>query len=159
LHWKQQKNKSMASIFNTTDNQDLISRIEKLTAESQLNWGKMSVDQMLLHCQGPIDVAFGNLKLKSNFLLLLLGKMLKAKMLKAKHFGKNSPTAKDFIKTGKYDFEQTKADLIRKVKTFATKGPSAIKVDKHPFFGKMTIEEWDNLQWKHLDHHLRQFGV
>lgn len=80
-------------------------------------------------------------------------------MLKAKHFGKSSPTAKDFIRTGQYDFEQTKADLIKKVKTFATEGTHAIKINKHPFFGKMTTEEWDNLQWKHLDHHLYQFGV
>ncbi len=149
----------MASIFNIKDNQDLISRIEKLTPESKPNWGKMSVDQMLSHCQGPIDVVFGDLKLKSNFLLLLLGKMIKAKMLKSEHFKKNSPTAKDFIRTGKYDFEQTKADLIKKVKTFATEGSSAIKINKHPFFGHMTTEEWDNLQWKHLDHHLYQFGV
>ncbi|MES2811265.1 MAG: DUF1569 domain-containing protein [Bacteroidota bacterium] len=149
----------MPSIFNTADNQDLISRIEKLTAETQPNWGKMSVDQMLSHCQAPIDVAFGNLKLKPNFLFLFLGKMIKGKMLKAKHFGKNSPTAKDFIRTNQYDFEQTKADLIKKVKTFAAEGTDAIKVHKHPFFGKMTIEEWDNLQWKHLNHHLYQFGV
>ena len=149
----------MASIFNTTDNQSLISRIEKLTPESQPNWGKMSVDQMLSHCQAPIDVAFGDLKLKSNFLFLLLGKMIKGKMLKSEHFKKNSPTARDFIRTGQYDFEQTKADLIKKIKTFATEGSNAIKVHKHPFFGKMTAEEWDNLQWKHLDHHLYQFGV
>jgi hypothetical protein len=149
----------MPSIFNTTDNQQLIERIEKLTAETQPNWGKMSVGQMLSHCQGPIDVAFGDLKLKSNFLLLILGKMIKGKMLKAKHFGKNSPTAKDFIRTGQYDFEQAKTDLIKKVKVFATEGTTAIKVDKHPFFGRMTTEEWDNLQWKHLDHHLYQFGV
>jgi hypothetical protein len=149
----------MPSIYNTFDNQNLIERIEKLTADAQPNWGKMSVDQMLSHCQAPIDVAFGNLKLKSNFLFLLLGKMIKGKMLKAKYFGKNSPTAKDFIRTGHYDFEQTKADLIKKVKTFAAEGTNSIKVHKHPFFGNMTTEEWDNLQWKHLNHHLYQFGV
>ncbi len=31
--------------------------------------------------------------------------------------------------------------------------------DPHPFFGNLNSEEWDTLNWKHLDHHLRQFGV
>ncbi|WP_395047055.1 DUF1569 domain-containing protein [Flavobacterium sp.] len=149
----------MSSIYNSSDNQEIINRINQLNQNSQPQWGKMTVDQMLSHCQAPIDVAFGDLKLKSNFLFLLLGKMIKGKMLKSKHFQKNSPTAKDFTRTGQYDFEQTKADLIKKVKTFETEGTNAIKVYKHPFFGKMTVEEWDNLQWKHLDHHLYEFGV
>jgi hypothetical protein len=31
--------------------------------------------------------------------------------------------------------------------------------DAHPFFGKMTVKQWDYLQHKPLDHHLSQFGV
>ena len=65
----------MKSIFNTHDNQELITRINKLTPEAQAAWGKMSVDQMLSHCQAPIDVAFGNLPLKANVIMQLLGKM------------------------------------------------------------------------------------
>jgi hypothetical protein len=30
---------------------------------------------------------------------------------------------------------------------------------KHPFFGPMTAEEWGIISYKHLDHHLKQFGV
>jgi hypothetical protein len=29
----------------------------------------------------------------------------------------------------------------------------------HPMFGKMTADQWGRSMWKHLDHHLRQFGV
>ncbi|MFD1127776.1 DUF1569 domain-containing protein [Paenibacillus provencensis] len=28
----------------------------------------------------------------------------------------------------------------------------------HPFFGKLTSEEWSIGLYKHLDHHLKEFG-
>jgi hypothetical protein len=149
----------MPSIFNTADNQELISRIEKLTPSTVPAWGKMNASQMLSHCQGPIDVAFGDLKLKSNFILLLVGRMYKKKLLAAPGFKKNSPTAPDFIRNGEYDFEASKAGLIQRINHFSEQGEKAIKAFKHPFFGTMSAEEWDILQWKHLDHHLKQFGV
>ncbi|UPQ79440.1 DUF1569 domain-containing protein [Flavobacterium azooxidireducens] len=149
----------MASIFDKNDNAVLISRINALTPETQPLWGKMNVGQMLSHCQAPIDVAFGDAKLKSNIIFLVLGRILKKKILAAPMFKKNSMTEPSFIRTGEYDFEETKAELITKVKRFADEGTACIKIEKHPFFGKMSFEEWDNLQWKHLNHHLKQFGV
>lgn len=148
----------MASIFNPDDNQDLINRITSLTPDSQREWGKMSVDQMLSHCIAPIDVAFGNTKLKSNFLFSLLGRMMKKKIINTPRFKKDSPTAPDFIRKGNYDFDKTKSELIEKVRIFKD-GTQVIKIKKHPFFGTMSSQDWDNLQLKHLDHHLRQFGV
>jgi hypothetical protein len=149
----------MASIFDKNDNAILISRINALTPETQPLWGKMNVGQMLSHCQAPIDVAFGDAKLKSNIVFLFLGRILKKKILAAPMFKKNAMTEPSFIRTGEYDFEETKAELITKVERFAEEGMSCIKIEKHPFFGKMTFDEWDNLQWKHLNHHLKQFGV
>lgn len=149
----------MASIYNTKDNQELIERLNKLTPESQALWGKMSVDQMLSHCIAPIDVALGNSQLKKpNLLIGFLGKMMKNKIINGNVFKKNSPTAPSFIREKSYDFDITRNELIEKVQQFK-QGASAIKCDKHPFFGKMSVEDWDKLQWKHLNHHLEQFGV
>lgn len=149
----------MKSIFNQTDNQEIISRIEKLTPSTTPEWGKMNAAQMLSHCQCPMDVAFGDLNLKSNFILSLVGKLYKKKILATPGFKKNSPTAPDFIRNGECNFEQSKKDLIQKINRFSELGDKAIKSFKHPFFGTMTAGEWDVLQWKHLDHHLKQFGV
>ena len=55
--------------------------------------------------------------------------------------------------------KSTKLELIEKVLKFSTLGPKVIANHKHPFFGEMTNEEWDLLQWKHLNHHLNQFSV
>jgi hypothetical protein len=119
----------------------------------------MNVGQMLSHCQAPLDVAFGDLKLKSNFIFLILGRIFKQKILAAPVFKKNAMTEPSFIRTGTFEFEKTKADLIAKVKRFTEEGTACIKIEKHPFFGKMSYAEWDNLQWKHLNHHLKQFGA
>lgn len=149
----------MNSIYDKATTDDYIERINKLTPESKGQWGKMTVDQMLSHCEAPIDFAFGNLPIKTNFFMRLLGKMVKGKMLKSNEFNKNSPTAPAFIRTGTYDFEQSKKDLIAKVNTFSELGKSAIKNTNHPFFGEMTHEEWSQLHTMHLEHHLKQFGV
>lgn len=148
----------MKSIFNSQDNQEIIDRINNLTPDSKAEWGKMTVDQMLSHCIAPIDLAFGNLNLKANFMMQLLGKMLKSKILKSPEFKKNSPTAPAFIRKESYDFESSKKELIEKFKKFASEGHAAIKNQTHPFFGKMTYEEWDRLHYMHLDHHLKQFN-
>ena len=71
--------------------------------------------------------------------------------------GKNSPTDPKFRVLDERDFEPEQAELITLVKRFGESG--AVTTDPHPFFGPMSSEEWDRLMWKHLDHHLRQFGA
>lgn len=149
----------MNSIYDKTSSEVMIARINKLTPESQPLWGKMSVDQMLHHCKLATDVAFGDQDLKINFLMKLLGKMLKKKVFYGGNMGKNSPTAKEFIITEHFDLEKVKSELIANFSHFASEGTSSIKLMDHPFWGKMTYEDWDALMWKHTDHHLRQFGV
>jgi hypothetical protein len=147
----------MNSIFDKSDNVLIIARINSLTPESQSLWGKMTVDQMLKHTNEALIVAFGENAIKVNFLMRLLGRMMKNKVFNS-DFGKNSPTAPEFIFKEHYDFEVTKNELIRNYSRFA-KGHESIKITNHPFWGKMTFEDWNKLMWNHVDHHLRQFGV
>ena len=149
----------MSSIYNKTDNDLIISRINNLSPESKAQWGKMSVDQMLSHCQAPIDFATGTNPMQANFIMRLIGKMLKGKVFNSTEFKKNSPTAPSFIRTGTYDFDQTKKGLIQKIGIFSDLREKAIKTTKHPFFGELTYDEWSKMHTMHLDHHLRQFGV
>ncbi|WP_281635711.1 DUF1569 domain-containing protein [Flavobacterium marginilacus] len=147
----------MNSIFDKIDNQSIIDRINTLNPETAPLWGKMSVDQMLKHTNEVIIVAFGERNIKVNFFIRLLGKMSKKSTFNF-GFNKNSPTAKEFIFTGKYDFEQAKSELIKNFSRFTEK-PVPITIMDHPFWGKMTYKDWNKLMWKHIDHHLTQFGV
>lgn len=146
----------MKSLFDPTENQNIINRIQKLTATSQANWGKMDVAQMLTHCQQPLRVVYGEMKLKRGLMAILFGKTVKRMLLKDESYKPGLPTAKQFIITDERVFEKERTVLIELVKRFS---PGQISKDPHPFFGKMTAAEWDFMQWKHLDHHLRQFGA
>jgi hypothetical protein len=149
----------MNSIYNKASSEAMIARINKLTPNSQPLWGKMSVSQMLQHCKLASDVAFGKMDLKINFAMRLLGRLLKKKVFYGGDMKKNSPTAKEFIITDYLEFEKVKADLIANLSRFANEGTSSIQLTNHPFWGKMTSEDWDALMWKHTNHHLEQFGV
>ena len=149
----------MKSLFNTYDNREVIDRINKLTPGTKQLWGKMSVAQMLAHAQAPLKVAYGELKLKRGLLGMLFGGFAKKSLLKPEPFKKHLPTAPDFIVRNNREFDEEKTNLIMLVEIFEKNGPAGLTKESHPFFGKLTIEEWDRLQLKHLDHHLRQFGV
>lgn len=147
----------MNSIFDKAENEAMIIRINSLTPNHKALWGKMTVDQMCKHCSLVIDVSFGTQPLKINIFMRLLGRMLKKKVIYGGEWKKESPTAKEFIVATHHDLEQVKTELISKFSRYASEGKSAIKMTNHPFWGKLTYEEWDLLQSKHLDHHLKQF--
>jgi hypothetical protein len=149
----------MKSLFNAADNQEVLDRINKLSPGTKQLWGKMTVAQMLAHAQTTLQVALGERKLKGGLLGFLFGKIAKKKLGGDKPFKQNLPTAPSFIVKDERNFELEQEKLLDLVKRFGHTDPVEIAKRPHPFFGKMTVNEWDNLQWKHLDHHLRQFGV
>ena len=149
----------MKSLYNPGDNQEIISRLQQLRPDAQALWGKMNVAQMLAHCQVPLQVAYGDVKIKRRFIGWLFGRIAKKKLSSDKPWDKNMPTDPEFIMKSEHDFDTEKNKLIPLVQRFALAGPDGITKDPHPFFGKLTSEEWDRLQWNHLNHHLGQFGV
>ena len=149
----------MTSIFGKEYNGSVINRINKLTPETTPLWGKMVVSQMLAHCQVAIRIAFGEEKIKRGLMGILFGGMAKKSVLKNEPFRKGMPTLKNFIIKDTPDFETEKNKLVSMVRRFADEGESVLRSSPHPFFGKMTVSEWDTLMRKHLDHHLSQFGV
>jgi hypothetical protein len=144
------------NLFDPAVKQEIIERINKLTPQSQRQWGKMDVGQMLAHCQMPLGVAVGKHTLKRNFFLSLIGPLFKKQLYNDKPFKRNLPTDKSFIMTDSKDFEKEKEGLLQMINSFSE---IAMSDAPHPFFGKLTKEEWSKGTWKHLDHHLQQFGV
>lgn len=147
------------SLFDPAESQKTIDRINTLSSTSKAQWGKMNVTQMLIHCQQPLKVCMGELKLKKGLMGLLFGGMIKRMILKDEPYKPNLPTAKEFIITTSGDFEKEKKALIEYVQRFSKNGEQGLPKGPHPVFGKLTNSEWDFMQWKHLDHHLRQFGA
>ena len=150
----------MKSLFESENQQIILNRIESLNKTSQPNWGKMDVAQMLTHCQKPLEVAMGTLQLKTNigFGKKILFKLFKSAMYNDKPWQKNLSTVREFRITDVQEFMSQKERLIDIINSFSqlkekTSWPT------HPLFGDFTAEQWGKMQYKHLDHHLTQFGV
>jgi len=149
----------MNNLFNESDVSEILNRIEKLTPNSQRQWGKMNVAQMLAHCNKSVETAMGMNFMERLFIGRIIGTLLKSKVVGEKPFGKNSPTDKSYIFPDNCDFEESKLKAMASIRKFSEGGPLQCTTYPHPFFGHFTPEEWAVFQWKHLDHHLRQFGV
>jgi hypothetical protein len=150
----------MKSLFNQQNSAEFIERINKLTPASKAQWGVMNVSQMLRHSQLPLDIASGALVPKVNPIVrFLFGKSAKKQINSDQEFKKNLPTFREGKIHDERDFEKEKTKLISQIQHFQQKGEAGLTKDPHPFFGAMTVNEWDRLQVKHLDHHLKQFGV
>lgn len=149
----------MKSLFNRQHNDEIIARLNVLSPEAKSEWGKMSVAQMLAHAQQPLRVVFGELKLKRSLMGILFGSIAKKKLSGEEHWQHDMPTDKNFIIGEERIFMEEKQKLTALVRRLAELGPAGISVDVHPFFGKLTVNEWDRLMWNHVDHHLRQFGA
>jgi hypothetical protein len=136
--------------------QEMISRINKLRVDSKPLWGKMSVAQMLAHIQVPMSVTLGKKKVSQSFMGMIFGPFVKSMMYNEKPWKQGMPTDRSFVIRDDRDFEKEKQGLIKLINEFEIK---EITSDKHPFFGHMTKEQWAKSNWKHLDHHMKQFGV
>src|SRR6187399_3772065 len=100
-------------LFDPIVKQEIVDRIHKLTAQTQRQWGKMDVSQMLAHVQMPIRIAFGTHQPKGSFLLRLIGPLFKSKLWDEKPYKQSLPTDPTFVMTGtEKDFEKEKAVLI-----------------------------------------------
>lgn len=147
----------MKSLLTEEGHKEIKSRLSKLTENSERLWGKMTVGQMAWHCQYPLKLAIKNKEntSKGNWFIKTF---FKKSLYNDKPWHKNLPTASQLKTTEPKDFTKETAILKTLVDDFA-----ALKDREewhpHPAFGPFTKEQWGQLEYKHLDHHLKQFGV
>ena len=148
------------NIYSTTVAEQFKERINKLSATTQHQWGKMDVSQMMAHCNVSYDMAFNENYKKSNPILrFILKNLAKKGLVNENPLTKNSSTATEMVIKTPKDFSEEKGKLISNVKNLVEKGENYFHLRDHPGFGVMTKQEWNNFYYKHLDHHLTQFGV
>lgn len=149
----------MQTLFDYQTHQEVLNRIEQLNEHTKPLWGKMQVNQMAKHCQKPLEVANGRLALrKPNVLMKLVFKMAKPTMYNDTPWKLNLPTAKEYEVRETDTFASEKEKLVAAINEFSKKSTN-LHWPKHPAFGTFTTDQWGKMQYKHLDHHLKQFGV
>lgn len=151
----------MENIFLEETVNKVVNRINKLQPSTKPQWGKMSADQMLAHCNVTYAFTYepGQFKKPGTLKRFLLKTFVKNIVVSEKPYPKNSRTSPEFIMVGQYDFEKEKARLIDNILKTQKLGFEYFDGKDNFSFGKMTGKEWNALFYKHLDHHLTQFGV
>lgn len=151
----------MKSIFDRETFNDIQTRIQKLKMNSIPQWGKMDVAQMLAHCCGPFDSALGKVPNKPDrgpVIRFLLKIAFKNMLYSDTPYQKNLPTSPSLKVIDKKEFDAEKLRLLQNISDAYSKGIFS-DWSAHPSFGYFTAEQWGKVHYKHLDHHLSQFGV
>jgi hypothetical protein len=150
----------MKNLFEAESVKEVKERLSQLSSDSERQWGKMNAAQALAHCSAGMELAIGDRILPRMFLGRIMGRMVKPMLLRDdKPMRKNSPTAKGLVVQDERDLGKERERLRGLIDRFALAGPKGCTSHPHSFFGRLTPEEWAILTYKHLDHHLRQFGV
>jgi len=149
----------MRNLFELEAVNEVCSRIDKLQPAMDRQWGKMDVSQMMAHCSAALDMATGTAKLPRMFVGRLIGRFVKPVYVNDKPFSKSNPTAKELVVSDQRDFRHEQELLKLKIRQFHEGGEGKCTRHPHPFFGALTPYEWSRGMYKHLDHHLRQFGA
>jgi hypothetical protein len=150
----------MKNLFDEARVGEVQRRLSRLQPSNPRLWGRMNSAQMMAHCSKGLEMAAGQIRPPRALMGLILGPVVKRAIFHDdKPMVRNSPTAKLLIVDGDVDFDDERNRLGRLIDRFADAGPEGCTNHPHMFFGPLTPDEWAILMYKHLDHHLRQFGA
>jgi hypothetical protein len=151
---------ALPDIFEKEVADGIIQRINLLLPTTQPKWGKMTVAQMLAHCNVTYEMVYENIHPKPNSVVkFILKAFIKKKVVGEYPYSQNSKTAPQFIMKETKDFEKEKNRLIEYIGKTQQLGENNFEGKESLSFGKLTKTEWNNMFYKHLQHHLMQFGV
>ena len=150
----------MKNLFEPQTVAEVQTRISKLQPDSQPMWGSMNSAQAAAHCSGGLEWAVGDTVPPAMFFGRMVGKIIKPMVFKDDApMRRNSPTAKSLVIADQRELSLEQERLSGLIDRFVANGSAGCTAAPHSFFGRLTPDEWAILMYKHVDHHLRQFGV
>ena len=149
----------MKNIFVAEVSKEVEERINKLTPQTQAQWGEMDVAQMLAHCCVTYEMIDEKHPKATGLKKILLSLFVKPIVVSQKPYKKNSRTAPVFIIADEREFVKEKKRLVAYITETQKLGEAYFEGKESNSFGSLTAKEWNNSFYKHLDHHLTQFGV
>lgn len=151
----------MKNIFTAEVAAEIIQRIKHLQPNTPAIWGKMNVSTMLAHCNITYEMVYEPEKhpQPNGFVKFMLTLLVKPMVVSEKPYKKNSQTAPAFLIKTEKDFATEQHRLLAYIERTQQLGADHFDGKAAHSFGPLTKVEWNNLFYKHLDHHLTQFGV
>lgn len=147
----------MKTLWNDDDRNELLERIGRVEESAQPKWGKMTAGAMLAHITEAMKMATGELVCKPKSMVTRFFP-IKQLILYVVPFPKSAPTAKELLQGSDTPLAVSKLELVRLFNDAVSRRGQR-EWPSHPAFGAMNERAWGALAYKHLDHHLRQFGV
>ena len=151
----------MENIFKKEITEDVVSRLNRLNPDTAPLWGKMSVAQMIAHCNVAYELVYEEDKHKkpNPVMSFILRTFVKNMVVNKKPYKHNGPTSPAFIIKGDKDFNAERINLISHLRKTQELGDAYFDNKKSHSFGVLSKTEWNNMFYKHLNHHLQQFNV
>jgi len=150
----------MKNLHDPSDVAELRERLARLPANATRQWGRMTPAQAMAHCASALEIALGDRQPKRMLIGRVIGRAIRPLALgDDKPMKQGAPTSPDLVVADDRDLETERQRLDRAIERFATAGPEGCTTHPHTFFGPLTSNEWAVLMYKHIDHHLRQFGA
>jgi hypothetical protein len=149
----------MSNLFDPGAKQAILERLSKLGPQASRQWGKMDAAQMMAHVSTAMEAGTGDKPLKQRLIGKVFAPFVRRAFLGEKPFPRNSPTDPTFVMADAKDFAKEKEHLTKLIERFYSAGPDAAGKHTHSFLGRVSGDDWGVVMYKHLDHHLRQFGV
>jgi len=148
----------MKNINNQFDYEELALRIKQLSSSNTRQWGKMDLQQMLVHCTAQLKMALGEIRAtpQGSFMMrTVLGKWTAFSDIPWPK-GANTPNEMNMERN---TFQLTDIENEKKeLQAYLARVKLAPQLMPHPFFGALSHKEWGCLIFKHIDHHLKQFS-
>ena len=153
----------MKNLFGPARAEEVKQRILRLGPDSERRWGTMPVAAALAHCTAGLQMAMGAINpRRASFPGNVVGLLIKPLGFgNDKPMRRNSPSVPELFTAdpAQCDFERERDRLLEAIDRFVAQGEVCCSRHPHPFFGRLRPEQWAILMYKHLDHHLLQFGV
>lgn len=149
----------MKSLFESATIAEVMERLSALRPETERMWGTMNAAQALAHCSAVMELAVGDAFPPRLLPGRVLGPFLMGIYTSERPLRRGLPTDKSFLVCEQRDFVVERERLSSLVHRFFEGGPEGCTKHPHPFFGRLTPAAWSTGLYKHLDHHLRQFGA
>lgn len=148
----------MRNINNPEDREFISDRISKLTPETKALWGKMNSKQMLSHLSDAMRMQLGEIKVedKGNFFTHTVFKWVS---LCGAPVPKNVPTFPPIDQVARGVNPEDLQKEVDKLNTLIQRSLEPVESYYHPLFGKLSNSQRGRINYIHMNHHLKQFGV
>jgi hypothetical protein len=118
----------------------------------------MDVNAMLTHLKLSALMALGELPVAGKGKRAFQVFPIKHLILHVVPFPKSAPTAPELLAPDAASVDDLRSELASLVERIGA-GPREGEAAIHPLFGRLSFGEWGVATYKHMDHHLRQFGA